>query len=111
MATRRKRNLSAKEFWIGLAKVEQRDRNGVLGDADGAYTNAIAIADGTSNFRTKVSRALTELGLRLTRLENAETLKARLSKHSVDPELTTIAKEAIKTGQVRFGTFHAFDEK
>lgn len=98
-------------MWIGLAKVEQPGRNGVLGDAEGAYTNAIAIADGRVSFRNKVKEALAELDLRLIRLEDAETLKTRLSKYSVDPELTKVAKAASNTGQVSFGTFHAFEAK
>ena|SRR6266404_7639490 len=99
------------ELWIGLAKVEQSSRNGVLGDADRAFTNAIAIADGRASFRAKVREALAELGLRLMRLEDAETLKARSSKYSIDPELMKIAEETSNTGQVGFGTFHAFDAK
>ncbi len=29
------------EVWIGLAKVKQFERNGVLGDADQAYVNVL----------------------------------------------------------------------
>jgi hypothetical protein len=39
------------QLWIGLAKVEQTKRNGVLGDADAAYTNAIAIGWNINCFR------------------------------------------------------------
>jgi hypothetical protein len=106
-----KRGFSRDELWIGLAKVEQSSRNGVLGDVDEAYTNAIAIADGKASFRSKVREALAELGLRLMRLEDAETLKARSSKYSIDPELTRVAEETSNTGDVGFGTFHAFDAK
>src|SRR5258708_38669931 len=106
-----KRDSSKDELWIGLAKVEQSSRDGVLGDADRAYTNAVAIADSRVSFRAKVREALAELGLRLMRLEDAETLKARSSKYSIDRELTNVAEEAIKTRGVGFGTFHAFDAK
>jgi len=106
-----KRDFSGFELWIGLAKVEQSNHNGVLGDADEAYTNAIAIADGRANFRSSVREALAELGLRLKRLENAETLKARSSRYSVDPELRKIAEEVKRTKLVGFGTFHTFDTK
>src|SRR5947207_1526303 len=112
MNKRQKRKSSfvrQRELWIGLAKVKQSSPNGVLGDADGAYTNAIGIAEGRAGFRSKVREALAELGLRLLRLEDAETLKVRSSKYSVDPELTQVAEEAKKTGGVGFGTFHAFD--
>ena len=100
---------SKDKLWIGLAKVEQNKRNGVLGDADRAYTNAIAKASSRLSFRTKVAADLTQLGLKLIRLEDAETLNDRLSKFSIDPELIKVAQEAEVTGGVRFGTFHAFD--
>lgn len=97
------------ELWIGLAKVEQTKRNGVLGDADRAYTNAIAKASSRQRFRAKVTDSLTQLGLKLIRLEEAETLKDRLSKYSVDTDLMKVAEEAELTGDVGYGTFHAFD--
>jgi hypothetical protein len=111
MSKQQRTGSSKNELWIGLAKVEQSSGNDVLGDADGAYTNAIAVADSRIGFRAKVKEALAELELRLVRLENAETLKDRLSKHSIDPELSDVAEEVIKTRRVGFGTFHAFTEK
>ena len=65
MSKQQERDASRDELWIGLAKVEQSSSNGVLGGADRAYTNAIAIADSRVSFRTKVREALAELGLRL----------------------------------------------
>ena len=106
------------ELWIGLAKVGeakvglatsgQTSEAGVLGGCEGAYTNAIARAVSKDNFRIKVKAGVAELGLFLARLEGAETLNARLAKHSVDPELTKVADEVMTTGGVGFGTFHAF---
>ena len=111
MSSRKQKIRTSGELWIGLAKVSQTNREGVLGAADAAYTNAIGLAKGKVGFRAAVSCALADLGLSLRRLENAETLKARLSKYSLEPELTTIAKTATQTGVVCFGTFHAFDIK
>lgn len=97
------------ELWIGLVKVEQSSRKGVLGDSVRAYSNVIAIADGRADFRRRVKAALTDLDLRLIRLEDAETLKSRSSKYSIDRELIKVAKSARNTGHVGFGTFHAFE--
>jgi hypothetical protein len=105
----KREDIAKAELWIGLAKVEQSSGSSVLGNADGAYTNAIAVADNRASFRSKVKDALAELGLRLTRLENAEPLKARSARWLIDAELTKIAKETSETGHVGFGTFHAFD--
>ncbi len=104
------RDSSIDELWIGLAKVEQSSSNGVLGDARGAYSNAIGIADSRGSFRSKVRKALAELGLRLVRLEDAETLQVRLTKYSIDSDLKKVVEEAKNTGRIGFGTFHAFEK-
>ena len=78
---------SQSQLWIGLAKVEPTKRKDVLGDAAGAYTNAIAKADTRTAFRRKVVQSLNQLGLKLIRLEDAEMLKERLEKYSIAPEL------------------------
>src|ERR1051326_3423812 len=100
---------SKDELWIRLAKVEQRTRNGILGDADGVYTNAIGKASSRWEFRGKGFENLKQLELKLIRLEDAQTLNERLAKYSINPELMKIAEEAEVTGNVGFGTFHAFD--
>jgi len=106
MSTRDKK--SDGELWIGLIKVGQTGDSGVLGASEGAYTNAVAPAVSKGRFRFKVKGAVAELGLSLQRLESAETLDARLTKYSLDAELTKVVDEAKRTGRVGFGTFHAF---
>lgn len=100
---------SQSQLWIGLAEVEQTKRKGVLGNAAGGFTNAIAKANTRAAFRRKVVQSLNQLELKLIRLEDAEMLKERLEKYSIAPELITVAKEAELTGDVGFGTFHTFD--
>lgn len=60
----KRQQIAKPELWIGLAKVEQSNRSGVLGNADGVFTNAVGIADNRASFRSKVKVALAELGLR-----------------------------------------------
>ena len=103
------RGANRKELWIGFVKVAQPTGNGVLGRADRAYTNAVGMASGRAGFRATVKEALSELGLELIRLEDAESLAARLSKFSIDQELCELAKELANTDRVGFGTYHAFD--
>lgn len=105
----KKNEPSAKRLWIGLAKVEQRSRNGVLGDAQQAYTNAIGSAVSKKGFRNCVKQELARLGLDLLRLENAELLADRVAKYAIDNELKNVARKVAKTDGVAFGTFHAFD--
>src|SRR6185503_4106577 len=94
-----------KELWIGLAHVRQPNRNGVLGDADRAYVNVIALAANKRNFRTQIKKALDELGLDLIKVEDAETMVMRLSKHSVHKELHSLAEEVKRNGSIRFDVF------
>ncbi len=111
MSKQQEQSSQSIQLWIGLAKVEQPRRNGVLGDADQAFTNVIAAAKNRTAFRALVKRALTELGLRLIRLENAETLDRRLSKYSINEELLSLVKQVQRQGNVGFSTFHAFDRE
>jgi hypothetical protein len=98
-----------KELWIGLAHVRQFDRGGILGDADQAYVNVIAIALNKSDFRTQLKKALDEIDLGLIKLEDAETMEVRLSKNSIHEDLHKLAEEAERTGVIRFDIFQTFD--
>lgn len=100
---------SGAQLWIGLAKVEQRSRKGVLGNAERAYTNAIGNAASKDGFRNRVKHELAKLGLDLLRLENAELLADRLRKYEIDSELKDVAERVADKDSIGFGTFHAFD--
>ncbi len=101
---------SSKDVWIGGARVAQSKRGGVLGAADGAYVNVIALAAGKTDFRQQVKEALMELDLTLIRLADAELLTERLRKHTIYEDLHVLAAEVKRTGVIRFDVFHAFDD-
>lgn len=105
----RNKIVSSKEVWIGQALVKQPKRNGALGDADRAYVNVLALARNGSDLRAQVREALNELGLTLIKVEDAETMKARLSKHSVHKDLHNLAGEVELTGSPQFDVFQTFD--
>jgi hypothetical protein len=98
-----------KELWIGSAHVKQPRRNGVLGNADEAFVNVITFVADTSDFRRQVKKAVESLGLKMLRLKDVETLKRRLSKHSIHEDLSKLAQEVERTGQVAFDVFCTFD--
>jgi hypothetical protein len=98
-----------KELWIGLAHVKQQFRNGVLGDADQAYVNVMALAKDSVDFHLQVKQAIHDLDLILIDLEDAETMASRLSKHSLHEDLSNLAEEVKQTGGVRFDVFQTFD--
>jgi len=105
----RKRRVQPQEVWIGLVQVSQRDRTGPLGDADQAFTNALALARSRTGFRSEVRKALEGLGLELLRLEEAEPMKTRMAKYKLGPELRRLAAEVKANGSPKFDTFHSFD--
>jgi hypothetical protein len=101
--------IEEKEIWIGLAKVKQPERNGVLGDADQAYTNVLALAKTKFGFRKQAKQAIEELGLQLMRLEDAEPIKFRSLKYSVPKKTLALADKARKENRVVFTVFASFD--
>lgn len=98
-----------KELWIGGAHVKQPERNGVLGDADEAVANVIALAVNKSDFRRQINKEVESLGLILVRLKEAEPLKLHLLKYSIHEDLSKLAEEVKHTGRLAFDVFYAFD--
>lgn len=98
-----------KKFWIGFVRVKQNNRNGVLGDADQAFTNVIGLAKNKADFRLQVKRVLETLELQLLRLEDVELLEQRLSKHSVHKDILALVDDVKKDGQIAFDVFATFD--
>lgn len=105
-----KKDLHKEELWIGLIKVEQSEKDGVLGDADQAYTNIIGLAKNKIDFRSQIKQAVEELKLQLLRLEDAEPLSVRQKKSIIHKDLSILAKEVKKTGKVAFDVFATFDK-
>jgi hypothetical protein len=108
MSNPKRNQASVKKLWIGLANVEQKNRQGVLGDADQAYTNAIGKAVSKADFRNRVKQELARLGLDLLRLQEAELLADRFAKFDIASKLRQVAQKAAKSDRVVFGTFHAY---
>ena len=100
-----KRSASSTELWIGLAKVRQRGRSGVLGNADGAYANVMALAANKAGFRKQVKDAVEALELELLRLERT----GEFSNAEVDMDLIRLSSQVERDGVVAFGTFHSYD--
>lgn len=99
-----------KQVWIGTAHVQQTFRNGVLGDADEAFVNVLGLVGNKTEFRHQVKTAVEDLGLKLLRLKEAETLKERLAKHSVHREILKLARRVERAGRIEFDVFAAFDD-
>ena len=102
--------LNHQQMWIGLIKVKQNKRDGVLGDADQAYGNAIGLAKNKNNFRSQIKRRLELVELQLLRLENAEPLQQRMLSSSVHKDILGLVSSVNKDKQIAFDVFATFDE-
>lgn len=91
------------DLWIGIAKVKQNARNGVLGNVDQAYTNVIGLAKNKPDFRSQVKQSVEALKLQLLRLEEAEPLKIHLTKFTMHEELSALVKEVEEKGGKKSG--------
>lgn len=102
--------MSDPELWIGLADVAPTAAN-TDEDFDGyagAYVQAFAIADEEADFLERVREALERLDLELLELTDAEPVADVLDRTSLSNELTAVAIEAARTGEVQLGTFHLY---
>src|SRR5262245_21753001 len=100
-----------RQVWIGLAHVKECPGNDALEGALGAWVNALAWVQDASRYAVVVREALLELGFELLSTEDEEPLHQRQARSVVAPELLNAAEEVRITGEVRFGTFHSYEEK
>lgn len=97
-----------KQVWIGLVGVTPVSGSKALGNAKGAFVNALALVADESEYQHAVQRALDSLGLVAYEFEDVETFLERDGKSCVDESLRSLAQEVSTTGGVRFGTFHNY---
>ena len=98
------------EVWIGLAKVQAEKKGSVLNNANNAYVNVICLAKNKIEFRKKVRQGLSDMNLRLNRLEKPETFSRRIAAYKVDKSLYRLVKELLEgNARIKFSTFHTYD--
>jgi len=97
------------EVWIGRVEVVPHAGNEILGDAPGAYSNVLARASSVPEYRAKVVAALTEEGLNVVEIEDAEPLRERQTRFQVPDAILAIAEGAPK--RVVWDTFYIFESE
>ena len=97
-----------RQVWIGLVSVTPQPGNDMLGDAKGAFVNALVLAENATEYEEQVRRALADLRLTPYDFEEVEAFSDRISKWSIGNELHLLAEEVRQTGNPRFGTFHNY---
>ena len=97
--------------WIGLFGVTGPPDNVQLQGCLGAYVTALAVADDERRFAERVAKNLADIGLESGEIVWSELLKERLQRYDIDDCLLKLAGEASQVGEVRFGTFHAWESE
>jgi hypothetical protein len=94
--------------WIGVAGVVPREGCGLLSAHEGAFINFLTLASSESEYRAKVSGALSHYGLELLEFQDV-----RPFSHSDNPSQDILAiaaelEESRNPKHVRYATFHTF---
>jgi hypothetical protein len=99
-----------KEIWIGLAEVVALPGCKRLGKGRGAFVKVAVWASSDSDFCSKVTKAISELGLQLVELEDRETLVSRLTRVEPGEETLQMAETAkMNPADTVFGIFHIWE--
>lgn len=102
-----------KTVWAGLIGIKAKPDIDFFDEGiKGAYVNILAWASNAEDYRKEISLALDHYGLFLTSIENVEPLSEWIKKNpEIDNDLLRLSEEVKKTGNVRFGTFHEYEEE
>ncbi len=95
-------------MWIGVAGVVAREGCELLSPHQGAFVNFLTLASSDSEFRTKVSGALSFYRLDLLEFQDVRPLS---QSDRPSQEILSIAAELEESRDpkhVRYATFHAF---
>jgi hypothetical protein len=88
-----------KPVWIGLLDLRPRPGNDLLGDADGAYVQALAPAESREEFVAVWTRLMEDADYDVLSIENAEPFDDRRRRESPDPRLVEIEQQVWETQQ------------
>jgi hypothetical protein len=96
------------EVWIGVAGVVPREGCDLLSAQEGAFVNFLTLASNESEYRAKVSGALSDYNLELLEFQDV-----RPFSQSDDPSQDILAiaaelEEGRNPKHVRYATFHTF---
>lgn len=97
-----------REAWIGLVEVRPRPTSDPLDGAPGAFVNALALANGETDFCELTGAALAELHLEVVAISDVEPLASRVRRTGVLEEIETLATQLSEQNKVQFDEFQAF---
>jgi hypothetical protein len=97
-----------KDVWIGLVGVGPLPGNTCLGDAKGAYLNALALVSTSEEYRDAVTDWLRQLALFPFEFDDIERFDDRLAREELGDELCALAAKTRRSGRVTFDRFQRF---
>jgi hypothetical protein len=96
------------EVWIGVVGIVPREGCELLSPHEGAFVNFLTLAKNESEYRAKVTGALSFYRLELLEFEDVRPFS---QSDRPSEEILTIAAELAESGNpkhVRYSTFHIF---
>jgi hypothetical protein len=94
--------------WIGVAGVVTRGGCELLSPGEGAFVNFLTLASSDSEYRAKVSGALSFYRLELLEFQNVRPLTQFDSPSQEILSIATELEENHNPKHVRYATFHTF---
>lgn len=96
------------EVWIGVAGVVPREQCEFLSLGEGAFVNFLTLATSDSEYRAKVSAALSFYRLELLEFQDVRPLTQSDSPSQEILSIATELEESRDPRHVRYATFHTF---
>ncbi len=97
------------DAWIGLAHVEAREGNLILGNSTGAIVPVIALAFHQNDFVTKAVKMLNACDFEVIEIEDIEPFAKRTVNCNVASYIVDLAASLSNDNPIVFGNFQAFN--
>jgi hypothetical protein len=98
------------QVWIGLVDVGPLPGNSELGSARGALVKTVALAKSAEDFRGLVEAECADCGYFVKSFSEVEQFRELIARHPIAKKLRVLADQARRSKQVRFGTFHTYED-
>ncbi len=100
-----------KQVWISFVHVAFRPGDRMFREAKGAYVNVLAWVSGSSEFRSKIFKAVDEYSMDLVSIDDVEPFKKRIERYQIDKRLVRLANEVAQKHNLRFHSFYTYLRK
>jgi hypothetical protein len=95
--------------WVGLVDLAPRPGVALFEGAPGAFSNALAIANGPSDYRLAVERMFGALGLDVQSIDEVELMSERIGRGDAPEDLVSLSRELSSDNPSCYDTFYVYE--